>query len=140
MPVARQASRSPCMAMAVMAMIGVRRPITCSVFLISAVASKPFISAIWTSISTSIGGNADAGVGDGEMQPGAIALQGIDPDAERGLARVGELDGIAGEIENDLAKARGITDEGPAATRQRWPGRGALLRLISAYRSYSIAY
>ena len=51
MPAARHFSRSPFMALAVMATMGVRRPPP-SLSRIRAVASKPSISGIWPSMST----------------------------------------------------------------------------------------
>ena len=50
MPAARQRSRSPAMACAVMATIGVRRPVAGSASRMRRVASKPSISGICTSI------------------------------------------------------------------------------------------
>ena len=52
MPSARQRSRSPFMAWAVMAMIGVWTPVADSRARIAAVASNPSISGICTSIRT----------------------------------------------------------------------------------------
>ena len=56
MPAARQRSRSPFMAWAVMAMIGVWAPVAASRARIAAVASNPSISGICTSISTASNG------------------------------------------------------------------------------------
>ena len=57
MPAARQRSRSPFMAWAVMAMIGVWAPVAASRARMAAVASKPSISGICTSISTTSNGS-----------------------------------------------------------------------------------
>ena len=51
-PAARQVSRSPAIARAVMATIGMCSWLVASISRIAAVASRPFISGIWTSIRT----------------------------------------------------------------------------------------
>jgi len=64
------------------------------------------------------GGDADAGVGDGEAQEGVGVVLGFDLDAQPDLAVVGELDGVADEVGEDLAEADGVDFDVP------WDGGG----------------
>ena len=54
-------------------------------------------------VGQGVGRDADAGVGDGELDPG-VGGAGGDGDA----AALGELDGVAGQIEQDLVEALGV--------------------------------
>ncbi len=65
-----------------------------------------------------IGGNADAGVGDFDAQEGAAVRADAAAGIEDHMALVGELDGVADEIHDDLAQAAGI-----AARQHRNAGR-----------------
>ena len=58
-----------------------------------------------------VGGNADAGVGDGEMQ--ADARSSAHPSTRHGdddFAALGELDGVADQIDEDLPQPAGVAD------------------------------
>ena len=55
-----------------------------------------------------IGGDAEAGVFDVEGESGGGEVGG---DAETDFARIGELDGVADEIEEDLAEALGVAED-----------------------------
>ena len=52
-----------------------------------------------------VGRNADAGIGHREMQPGSALGPRIESDVDHHLALLGELQGIADEIDDDLPQA-----------------------------------
>eukprot|EP01031_Cornospumella_fuschlensis_P001101 gene1101-1385_t len=55
--------------------------------------------------------DADAGVGDGEIHHGAVRSAFGAGDGEFHAAALGELDGVAEEVDEDLAEAGGIADD-----------------------------
>ena len=72
-------------------------------------------------------GDADAGVGDGKAQPRAVVslLQGADTQPD--LALVGELDGIADQVGQDLLQAQGVADQGAVGQRRGVGGEAQAL-------------
>ena len=62
-----------------------------------------------------VGGDADAGVRDDEMQPRLPPSVAVHGDADDHVAALGELDGVADEIDEDLAEADGVADKAGAA-------------------------
>ncbi|OQB97256.1 MAG: hypothetical protein BWX86_00421 [Verrucomicrobia bacterium ADurb.Bin122] len=57
-------------------------------------------------------GDADAGVGDGELEVGDVALDVAEGEACGDGAALGEFEGVAEEIGDDLPEACGVADEG----------------------------
>jgi hypothetical protein len=57
-----------------------------------------------------VGGDADAGVGDGELEPDAAAKLLAGAHADHDLALIGELYGVADQVGEDLAEARGVAE------------------------------
>ncbi len=58
-----------------------------------------------------IGGDADAGVRDGKMQHHGIVVPIADSDANHDFARVRELDGVADQVDDNLAQANRVAHE-----------------------------
>jgi hypothetical protein len=58
-----------------------------------------------------IGGDADAGVVDFEAEGDALGVAGEFMDFEADSALLGELEGVGGEVDEDLAEAVGVADE-----------------------------
>lgn len=59
-------------------------------------------------VGVQFGGNADAGVTDGDFEADAGAFACPDADEDVDLAAVGELDGVVDEVKKDLGEAEGI--------------------------------
>ena len=59
-----------------------------------------------------VGGDADARVADGEVQADLLLGPRLHIDAKHDLAPLGELDGVAHQVDDDLAEAVGVAREG----------------------------
>ena len=71
-----------------------------------------------------LGVESDAGVDDRESDPGVGGGEIGAVHAERDRAPVGELDGVAEEVEEDLTEARRVAEEGGRQTRIELGGQG----------------
>ncbi|MNI62419.1 hypothetical protein D3C73_1177410 [compost metagenome] len=61
--------------------------------------------------------NARAGVGDLEAQVDAVAVAAVDLQAQHDLPGIRELDGVVGQVVENLADARGVADHGRGGVR-----------------------
>ena len=59
-----------------------------------------------------VGWDADAGVGDGEVEVCGGAFDVVECEAGGDGAALGEVEGVAEEVGDDLAEAGGVADEG----------------------------
>ena len=66
-----------------------------------------------------LGGDADAGVFDLEVDPHAVERFVLGPDADAHAAVLGELDGVAGEVEQGLLEAQRVALQMGRDGRQR---------------------
>ena len=64
-----------------------------------------------------LGGDADAAVLDFEAHPGASRVLGLDPRAQDDASLPGELDSVAGVVEQGLLQPGGVADQGARARR-----------------------